>query len=62
MADISTAATSVAAPSQPRERQQEGRHIARDYSYVVREAWHIAIIAGGLFASLLLTAVFLRWT
>ena len=38
----------------------EGRHVTRDYSYVRTEIWRIAMVAGFIIVSLILTAVFLR--
>ncbi len=40
--------------------RSETRHVARDYSYVRGEIRRIAIVAGFIMVSLVLTAVFLR--
>ncbi len=37
-----------------------GRHVARDYSYVSTEVGRIALVAGFIIVSLILTGVFLR--
>jgi hypothetical protein len=51
------AAVSTAAPPASRS---ETRHVARDYSYVRGEIMRIAIVAGFIMVSLVLTAVLLR--
>lgn len=43
-------------------RQQEGKHIPRDYSYVLGEVKRIAVVVPFIIGSLIVTAVFLRWT
>ncbi len=37
-----------------------GRHVARDYSYVRTEIGRIALVAGFIIISLILTGIFLR--
>lgn len=53
---VSRTAVSTAAPAS----RSETRHIARDYSYVRTEILRIALVAGFIVTSLVLTAVFLR--
>ena len=50
------AAVSTASPAS----RSETRHVARDYSYVRGEIKRIAIVAGFIMISLVLTAIFLR--
>jgi len=52
------AAVSVATAESP--SRAEERHITRDYSYVIAEVRRVAIVAGFIIVSLILTAVFLR--
>ncbi len=43
-------------------RQTETRHVTRDYSYVIGEVRRIVLLIAFIIFSLVLTAVFLRWT
>ncbi len=53
---VPRAAVSSAAPAS----RSETRHITRDYSYVRTEIVRIALVAGFIVISLVLTALFLR--
>ncbi|MBI2913245.1 MAG: hypothetical protein HYY03_04940 [Chloroflexi bacterium] len=53
---VARTAVSTAAPAS----RSETRHITRDYSYVRTEIVRIALVAGFIVTSLVLTAVFLR--
>lgn len=58
----STAFTNVSPAAPAREHAPEARHLARDYRYVWDEIWRIGLLAAILFGSLVITAVFLRWS
>lgn len=51
----------MAVPTLVREARPEVKHVARDYSYVLSELRIIVLLALFLLASLVLTALFLRW-
>ena len=53
---VARTAVSTAAPAS----RSETRHITRDYGYVRTEIVRIALVAGFIVISLVLTAVFLR--
>jgi len=52
----------ASAPTLTALRQTEVRHVTRDYSYVMGELRRIVLLVAFIVVSLMLTAVFLRWT
>ena len=54
------AAPRTAVSNVPTASRGEGRHVARDYSYVGMEIRRIALVGGFIVLSLILTAIFLR--
>lgn len=58
----SPAPAAASAPTLTAIRQTEAKHVTRDYSYVIGELRRIVLLIAFIVVSLVLTAVFLRWT